>query len=124
MLRRPPNSTLFPSTTLFRSIYQTRRAGLCAEAVGERAAALADPGSCGVAPGAAPRSPVGTRKPVAARGRNAGVYRLGAVDAAGARTDRAGWTLRCHCADHRRARPWEGDCRQIGRAHVAAASHG
>src|SRR2546429_1508479 len=35
MIRRPPRSTLFPYTTLFRSIFSTRavkiRAGLCRE---------------------------------------------------------------------------------------------
>src|SRR5260370_19915572 len=31
MIRRPPRSTLFPYTTLFRSVYELNRSGLLAE---------------------------------------------------------------------------------------------
>src|SRR2546430_13692668 len=43
MIRRPPRSTLFPYTTLFRSVQQLSRAGKYAEAIplAERHVALA-----------------------------------------------------------------------------------
>src|SRR3712207_6959668 len=48
MIRRPPRSTLFPYTTLFRSQPRRRRAGFDPDPVGGEAAALvADARECG-----------------------------------------------------------------------------
>src|SRR2546421_7729639 len=47
MIRRPPRSTLFPYTTLFRSVEQARRGGQSSRSVGSgphRARAHADQG--------------------------------------------------------------------------------
>src|SRR5256885_6592549 len=52
MIRRPPRSTLFPSTTLFRSVSRTRR--------GRQRASAARPASCRAARQEA--DPAGDRK--------------------------------------------------------------
>src|SRR2546430_11600549 len=60
MIRRPPRSTLFPYTTLFRSVRQTRHDDACAaELVPLRMAVLADDGH--VVPQAAPLDRKSTR---------------------------------------------------------------
>src|SRR2546425_12235133 len=44
MIRRPPRSTLFPYTTLFRSlVYTERRDGVATHQAGDRAADAGDP---------------------------------------------------------------------------------
>src|SRR3712207_8546879 len=57
MIRRPPRSTLFPYTTLFRSQSQSRRAAPAPRAL-QATAAPAAPALPATAPRAAPRSPV------------------------------------------------------------------
>src|SRR3712207_7369634 len=48
MIRRPPRSTLFPYTTLFRSLGRADRVGALAEVVegAEQAAAVVEPFGC------------------------------------------------------------------------------
>src|SRR6266487_4236709 len=104
MIRRPPRSTLFPYTTLFRPLRRLSVAALAARPPAARAAGLRARRDRLGRDGAGARERPGARPPMVADARRGAERRAGALSAAALRAPHD----RQHGGAHVRARPSRG----------------